>query len=87
MYEVKFTEQALRSLRKLDKQIARLILAWIEKHLDGCEDPRVKGKALTNDRTGVWRYRVGDYRILANIKDHELLILVVDAGHRKDIYR
>jgi mRNA interferase RelE/StbE len=87
MYRVKITEKALKSLRNLDKQIARMIIAWIEKNLEGTNDPRIKGKGLSHDKKGIWRYRVGNYRILTNIRDDELIILVIEFGHRKDIYK
>jgi mRNA interferase RelE/StbE len=76
----------MKALMKMDKQIARWILAWIEKNIEGTTNPRLKGKGLVGDKSGVWRYRVGNYRILAHIDDHELLVLLVDFGHRKDIY-
>lgn len=87
MYTVKISEKALKSLRNLDKQIARMIVAWIEKNLEGTKDPRTKGKGLSHDNKGIWRYRVGNYRILTNIWDDELIILVIEFGHRKDIYK
>lgn len=87
MYTVKISENALKSLGKLDKQIARMILAWIEKNLEGCNNPRQKGKSLSHEKKGIWRYRVGNYRLLANIQDDILIILIIDFGHRKDIYR
>ena len=87
MYRVKITEKALKSLKGLDKQIARMIIAWIEKNLEGTTDPRAKGKGLSHDKKGIWRYRVGNYRILTNIMDDELIILVIEFGHRKDIYK
>ena len=51
-----------------------------------CDDPRVHGKALTANRSGQWGYRVGDYRILAEIQDNKLVLILIDVGHRKDIY-
>ncbi len=87
MYTVRITEKALQSLKKLDRQISRFILAWIQKNLEDTDNPRNKGKGLLYDKKGIWRYRVGDYRILVNIKDNELLVLVIDARHRKDIYK
>jgi len=87
MYKVKITEKALKTLKSLDKQIARMIIAWIEKNLEGTKDPRAKGKGLSHDKKGIWRYRVGNYRFLINILDDELIILVIEFGHRKDIYK
>ena len=86
-FKVKFTETALKELKKLDKHTASLILGWIRKNLEDCENPRAHGKALTANHSGEWRYRVGDYRILAEIQDEEIIILVLTVGHRRDIYK
>lgn len=86
-YSVIYSDQALKQLQKLDKYTRKLIYAWIDKHLEGCENPRQHGKNLTANRSGQWRYRVGDYRILADIKDNEVLILVLEVGHRSKIYK
>ena len=86
MYEVLYTVQAVKELKKLDKQTRIFILAWIEKNLVGCSDPRLHGKGLTANRSGQWRYRIGDYRVLAEIQEGKLIILVLSAGHRKNIY-
>ncbi len=85
-YKVRFTKHALKDLKKLDKQTAALILGWIRKNLEGCENPRQHGKGLTANRSGEWRYRVGDYRILAQIQDEAVIILIVSVGHRRDVY-
>lgn len=86
MYSVEYSLGAIRDLKKLDKPTRLLIASWIEKNLVGCEDPRAYGKALKGDRRGEWRYRVGDYRILANIQDDKILILVLKIGHRREVY-
>lgn len=86
MYKVIFSKNALKQIKKLDKNIAALIIGWIEKNLENCKDPRVHGKSLTANRSGQWRYRVGDYRILANIDDEKITVLVISVGHRRDIY-
>ncbi len=86
-FHVEFTARALRELKKLDKYTAAMITGWIRKNLEGCENPRQHGKGLTADRSGQWRYRVGDYRILAEISDEKILILVVHIGHRREIYK
>ena len=86
MYEVLYTVQAVKELKKLDTHTRTLILAWIEKNLVGCSDPRLHGKGLTANRSGQWRYRIGDYRVLAEIQEEKLIILVLSAGHRKNIY-
>lgn len=86
MYRVVFTEQAKKQFSKLDHFTQRMILQWIEKNLEGCSDPKAHGKALSANRTGQWRYRIGDYRILVLIKDNELVILVIKIGHRREVY-
>ena len=86
MYDVDYTPQAVRELKKLDKYTRTLILAWIEKNLVGCTDPRLHGKCLTSNRNGQWRYRVGDYRLIAYISDETVTILILSVGHRKEIY-
>ena len=86
MYSVEYSLGAIKDLKKLDKQTRLLIGSWIEKNLVDCADPRAHGKALKGDRRGEWRYRVGDYRILANIQDDKILILVLKIGHRREVY-
>lgn len=86
MYRVEFSKNALKQLKKLDKPTAALVLGWIRKNLEGCSNPRIHGKGLTANRSGQWRYRVGDYRILAEIIDKKITILVVNVSHRRDVY-
>ncbi|MGI6152336.1 MAG: type II toxin-antitoxin system RelE family toxin [Christensenellaceae bacterium] len=86
-YNVEYSMKAGKYLHKLDRIQSKIIIAWIEKHLVGCENPRVYGKALKGGMSGLWRYRVGKYRIIANIEDDKLLILVLEVGHRKEIYK
>jgi mRNA interferase RelE/StbE len=82
----RFDERALKELRKLGKQAQRDIVAYLDERVTGKGDPRRFGKGLKADLAGLWRYRVGDYRILCQIKDGELLVLVVAVGHRRDVY-
>ena len=86
IYEISTTEKFDKALKKLDRQTQKIIKAWIEKNLINCENPRIHGKALTANSSGQWRYRVGDYRILAEIHDNKLVLILIDVGHRKDIY-
>ena len=88
-YRVEYSYDAKKSLLKMKKRDpmeALRIFNWIEKNLVDCDDPRRTGKALTGQFEGSWRYRVGDYRILAEIHDDELIILVIDIGHRSTVY-
>lgn len=86
-YTVRYEKNAQKVLKKMDKQQARLILAWISKNLEGTEFPRIHGKSLVGNKGGQWRYRIGDYRLLATIDDEIITILVLEIGHRKDIYK
>ena len=79
-YTILFTQRAKKQLSKLDKNIAKLIASWLKKNLEGCENPRIHGKALVANKAGQWRYRVGDYRILAEIRDEEVIILELQIG-------
>lgn len=85
-YQVVYTKKAIKSLKKIDKAQQKLIIAWIEKNLIHVEDPRVLGKSLKGNLKSYWRYRVGDYRILADINDNEIKIIIFNIGHRKNIY-
>lgn len=85
-YSVDYTPKALKSLKKLDKSTRKLILSWIEKNLIDCDNPRQHGKALVANHSGKWRYRIGDYRLICEIDDGKVIILVLEIGHRKEIY-
>ncbi len=85
-FTILFSEKALKQLKKLDKHNAAFIIGWLRKNIDGCSDPRKQGKGLTANRKGQWRYRVGDYRIITEIQDNKVIVLILEVGHRKDIY-
>jgi mRNA interferase RelE/StbE len=85
-YKVVFSDRAKKELKKLDKYVASLIIGWLEKNIQNCENPRAHGKGLVENKSGQWRYRVGDYRILCEIKDDEIIVLVLEIGHRREIY-
>ena len=85
-YSVEYTPKAVKELKKLDKQTRALIFGWIEKNLVNCENPRQHGKGLTANRSGQWRYRIGDYRLIAEIQDDKVIILVLTVGHRREVY-
>lgn len=86
-YTVEYTKRAIKQLKKLDKQASALLLGWIEKNLVDCDNPRQFGKGLTANRKGEWRYRIGDYRLVADIQDDKIVILILNIGHRRDIYK
>jgi mRNA interferase RelE/StbE len=86
-WTVSVTQKTEKAIEKLDSQAKRKIQHFISELLPNFDNPRQTGKALQGDLKGLWRYRVGDYRLITQIKDHELIILVVELGHRKDIYK
>ncbi|MDP5007355.1 MAG: type II toxin-antitoxin system RelE/ParE family toxin [Verrucomicrobiales bacterium] len=82
----RFDERAVKELRKLGKQAQRDIISYLDERIAVDEDPRRFGKGLRSDLAGLWLYRVGDYRIVCQILDGELIVLVVTVGHRRDVY-
>ena len=85
-YRVEVTPRFEREFKKLDRYTQKMLKAWIDKNLIGCSDPRVHGKGLTANRSGQWRYRIGDYRLICLIEDNELVILALSVGHRREGY-
>lgn len=85
-YEVLYTKKAVKQLSKIDVNQRNIIISWIEKNLEGKDNPRIQGKALKGGLKDYWRYRVGNYRIIAEINDDEIKIIVIEIGHRKNIY-
>ena len=85
-YSIKFSKEAQKTLKKIDKFQSKLIMNWIKNNLLNTNNPRQHGKGLSANKAGFWRYRVGDYRIIADIEDEELIILIVKVGHRREIY-
>jgi mRNA interferase RelE/StbE len=86
-WTIDYTQTALNQLRKLDKQSARRILDFLDERVAQRDDPRSTGKALTGPLGGLWRYRVGDFRVICEIQDGELRVLVVELGNRREVYR
>lgn len=87
-WTVEYTATAARKLRKLDRQSARRILDFMDERVAGKGDPRSHGAALTGPLLGsFWRYRVGDFRIICDIQDGLLRVLVVEVGNRREVYR
>jgi mRNA interferase RelE/StbE len=87
-WTISYTETALKQLKKLDRPVARRLVDFMDERVVGTADPRSVGKALTGPLLGsYWRYRVGDYRIICDLQDGALRVLVLEVGHRKDVYR
>ena len=83
---VVFAEKAKKEFLKLDKPVQKQIQIFIVK-LQNMEDPRASGKALGGNLAGMWRYRVGDYRLVCEIENDKILVTVLHIAHRKDVYR
>ena len=86
-WAIDYADTAKAQLRKLDQQTARRILDYMDERIAALENPRSTGKALTGPFGGLWRYRVGDCRVICDIQDNALRVLVVQVGNRRDIYR
>ena len=84
-YHVETTARFDKEFKMLDKYTQQIIKSWIGKNLQNCENPRAHGKGLTANKSGQWRYRIGDYRLLCLIQDQELIILALTVGHRREI--
>lgn len=85
-YRIETTARFDKEFKKLDRYTQRMLKGWIDKNLVGIHNPRQHGKALTANLSGLWRYRIGDYRLLCQIDDDRLVILALSVGHRRDIY-
>lgn len=87
MWQVSFDERAYKEFKKLDRQIQKEILDYMDKRIAATnENPRRFGKALSYDKRGLWRYRIRDYRVVCKICEDEFLVLAVKVGHRKNVY-
>lgn len=85
-YKLVFTHDVEKQLKKMDSYQAKLIIRWLYLNIDGIDDPRKHGKGLKSNLSGLWRYRVGAYRIIVEIEDTRLVVTAINIGHRKDIY-
>lgn len=86
-FSVEYDDKVKKKLEKMDAPVRERILAWVKNNLEGCENPRRRGKPLEGKLSGYWRYRVGDYRLIADIQDDKVIILVVNVDKRNDIYK
>lgn len=86
-WAIEYTETARKQLHKLDRSVARRIVEFLDQRVAVKEDPRELGKPLSGPLGKLWRYRVGDYRIVCEIRDDVVAVLVVRIGHRREIYR
>ncbi|TAK73045.1 MAG: type II toxin-antitoxin system RelE/ParE family toxin [Gammaproteobacteria bacterium] len=86
VWTIKYTEIAAKQMKKLDKKISKQIDNYLNERVAKQKNPSVFGKPLLHDKSGLWRYRVENYRIICEIQDSELIVLVLRMGHRKEIY-
>jgi mRNA interferase RelE/StbE len=86
-WTIEWEEKALKEVNKLDKHIRKKIYSFLTDRIASLENPRTSGKPLSYDKYGLWRYRLEDFRIICRINDADITILVVQVGHRKDIYK
>jgi mRNA interferase RelE/StbE len=86
-YQVQYDRHSEKQIDKLDPQTRRVILSWVGRRLVNCTNPRQYGKALNGKLKGLWRYRVGVYRLVARISDQTITILILNVGHRREVYR
>ena len=86
-WTIEYTQTARKQLKKLDKPLARRILDFLEDRIGKHDDPRTLGEALTGPLGALWRYRFGDYPVICEIRDISTRILVLQIGHRREVYR
>ena len=86
-WHVEITRTAEIQIVKLDRQVQVGIIQYLREHVGRSEDPRQQGKALRGEKKGLWRYRVGDYRVICHIRDESKTVVVLTLGHRKEVYR
>ena len=84
---VRISRTAEKQIERLDRQAQRRIVDFLRERVAGAADPRLTGKPLRGHKAGLWRYRVGDYRLICRIEDQELVVMVLQVGHRKEIYQ
>lgn len=86
-WTIEYAESARKPLRKMDQETRSRIRTFLEERVAGSDDPRATGKALKGPLATLWRYRVGDWRIICRIEDGRLVVLVLEIGHRREVYR
>ena len=86
-YRIIYSKDFQKLFKRLDHTVQKLIASYIKHNLEETYDPRIHGKPLRGKKAGLWRYRIANYRLIAEIKDDELIILLLTFGHRKDVYK
>jgi len=86
-WAVEINRTAQKQIHKLDHKAQEAIIRFLRERVQPAEDPRQWGKPLRGEKQGLWRYRVGNYRLICDIQDEKITVLVLAVGHRKDVYR
>ena len=86
-YKLIYSKDFQKLFKKLDPSVQRLVASYIKHNLEKTDNPRKHGKALIGDKKGLWRYRIGSYRLIVEIQDSRLIVLILTFGHRSDVYR
>lgn len=86
LWRVKYSERARRVLDSLDKTARERIERYMDHLVDECPNPKARGKPLSGNRAGQWRYRVGDYRVICELRDNVLVVLMLEVEHRSKVY-
>ena len=86
-WTVEISDVAEKQIRKLDKPVQKRILDWLDDRIEGCKNPRHFGEPLKGDFAGFWRYRIGNYRVICEINDNKVTVLVLTIGHRQQVYK
>lgn len=86
VWTIEWDERAVKELKQLDRQAQKEIIQYLKSRIATEESPRRFGKALLGNKVGLWRYRVNDYRIICQIEDNALVVLVLKTSHRKEVY-
>lgn len=86
IWKIEYTAEATKSLKSIDRQIAKRIQKYLNERIATEDDPRRFGEALLANLSGLWKYRIGDFRVIVEIQDEEIIVLVVKIGHRSKVY-
>ena len=86
-YRIIYSKDFQKIFKKLDPSVQRLVASYIKHNLENTNDPRARGKALIGDKKDLWRYRIANYRLIVEIRDNTLIVLVLTFGHRSDVYK
>ncbi|RME32806.1 MAG: type II toxin-antitoxin system RelE/ParE family toxin [Gammaproteobacteria bacterium] len=86
-WTIRYAARIRKEVERVDPVTRRRIRRFLEERLAGLEDPRSLGRPLAGGKDGLWRYRVGPYRIICQLEDQNLVVLVLRIGHRRDVYR